>query len=57
MTTLYKMAHRRSLECVGASAPGLPRCWSQGADEAEAIQNLGRAILEYPAVASELRSV
>jgi predicted RNase H-like HicB family nuclease len=32
----------------------LPGCWSQGATEAEALENIREAIREYLAVAAEL---
>ena len=34
--------------------PGLPGCWSQGADEAEALANIQSAIREYLVVREEL---
>jgi len=34
--------------------PGLPGCWSQGATEEEALQNIRIAIQEYVAAAEEL---
>jgi len=33
--------------------PGLPGCWSQGATEAEALENVRDAIQEYLAVVDE----
>ncbi|MHB9119623.1 MAG: type II toxin-antitoxin system HicB family antitoxin [Burkholderiales bacterium] len=33
--------------------PGLPGCWSQGATEAEAIENIKDALREYLAVVDE----
>jgi len=32
----------------------LPGCWSQGATEAEALENIREAIREYLAIAAEL---
>ena len=34
--------------------PGLPGCWSQGATEAEALENIEDAIKEYLAAVDEL---
>jgi len=31
----------------GVSVPGLPGCWSQGASENEALENIRDAIREY----------
>jgi predicted RNase H-like HicB family nuclease len=50
----YKVALHRSEEGVSVSVPGLPGCWSQGATEQEALENIRDAIREYLAVASEL---
>jgi predicted RNase H-like HicB family nuclease len=36
------------------SCPGLPGCWSQGATEEEALENIQDAIREYLAVAAEI---
>ena len=49
----YKVALHRSEEGIAASVPGLPGCWSQGATEAEAIENIRIAIVEYLAVVDE----
>ena len=35
------------------SVPGLPGCWSQGATEDEALENIKDAIREYIAVVDE----
>ncbi len=43
----YKVALHRSDEGVNVSVPGLSGCWSQGRDEAEAIDNIRDAIREY----------
>lgn len=34
-------------EGFAVSCPGLPGCWSQGATEAEALDNIQDAIREY----------
>jgi predicted RNase H-like HicB family nuclease len=49
----YKVALHRSEEGVAASVPGLPGCWSQGATEAEALDNIRTAIVEYLAIVDE----
>ena len=46
----YKVVLQHSEEGVAASVPGLPGCWSQGADEKEALENIRSAIAEYLAV-------
>lgn len=51
---IYRVALRASEEGYSASVPGLPGCWSQGATEAEALENIREAIREYLAVAAEL---
>lgn len=53
MTLRYKVALVRSEEGVSVSVPGLPGCWSQGRDEAEALENIRDAIQEYLAVAEQ----
>jgi len=50
---LYRIALRRSKEGFAVSVPGLPGCWSQGASEAEPIDNIKDAIREYFAVVEE----
>ena len=50
----YKVALTRSDEGISVSVPGLPGCWSQGATEAEAVENAREAIKEYLAVRDEL---
>ncbi|MGC1694993.1 MAG: type II toxin-antitoxin system HicB family antitoxin [Pseudolabrys sp.] len=49
----YKVALHRSEEGFAASVPGLPGCWSQGATEAEALENIRIAIEEYLSVVDE----
>ncbi|MEZ5331778.1 MAG: type II toxin-antitoxin system HicB family antitoxin [Thermoanaerobaculia bacterium] len=46
----YRVALQHSDEGVSVSVPGLPGCWSQGRDEAEALENIKDAIREYLAV-------
>lgn len=50
----YKVVLEKSEEGISASVPGLPGCWSQGADEAEALVNIQDAIREYLAAINEL---
>lgn len=49
----YKVALHVSEEGVAASVPGLPGCWSQGATEAEALDNIRTALAEYLSVVDE----
>ncbi len=52
----YKIALQQSDEGFSVSVPGLPGCWSQGATEQEAIENIKDAIREYlAAVDDQLR--
>lgn len=52
----YRIAIHQSEEGFSVSVPGLPGCWSQGATEAEAIDNIKDAIREYlDAVDDQLR--
>jgi predicted RNase H-like HicB family nuclease len=50
----YRIALHASEEGFAVSVPGLPGCWSQGATEAEAIENAGEAIRDYLAVVDQL---
>jgi len=50
----YKIALHHSEEGYSASVPGLPGCWSQGATEEEALENIQDAIQEYLGVVDEL---
>jgi predicted RNase H-like HicB family nuclease len=43
----YKVALHKSDEGFAVSVPGLPGCWSQGRTEAEALDNIRKAIEEY----------
>jgi predicted RNase H-like HicB family nuclease len=49
----YKIALHKSDEGFSASVPGLPGCWSQGATEAEALENIRDAIRDYLSVVEE----
>jgi predicted RNase H-like HicB family nuclease len=50
----YRVALRPTEEGFSVSCPGLPGCWSQGATEQEAIDNIRSAIQEYLAAREEL---
>ena len=50
----YKVSLKETEEGYSVSCPGLPGCWSQGATEEEALQNIAEAIKDYLAVAAEL---
>src|ERR1043166_6070575 len=50
----YKIALLKTDEGYSVSVPGLPGCWSQGATEEEALQNIQAAIQEYLAARDEL---
>jgi len=43
----YRIVLHQSEEGFSVSVPGLPGCWSQGATEAEAIENIKDALREY----------
>ena len=49
----YRIALHQSDEGFSVSVPGLPGCWSQGATEVEALENIKDAIREYLAVIDE----
>lgn len=49
----YRVALRHTDEGVSVHVPGLPGCWSQGATEADAIENIKDAIENYLAVVDE----
>lgn len=46
----YRIAIHQSAEGFSVSVPGLPGCWSQGATDVEAVENIKDAIREYLAV-------
>ena len=50
----YKIVLRQSEEGYSVSVAGLPGCWSQGATEQEAIENIKDAIREYLAALNDL---
>jgi len=43
----YSIVLHKSKEGYGVSCPALPGCWSQGATEEEAMENIRHAIREY----------
>ena len=49
----YRIAVHQSKEGFSISVPGLPGCWSQGATDVEAVENIKDAIREYLAVVEE----
>ena len=51
---IYRVAIRRTDEGYAVICPGLPGCWSQGATEDEALENIRDAIREYLEAAVEL---
>jgi predicted RNase H-like HicB family nuclease len=52
----YRIALHKSEEGYSVSVPGLPGCWSQGATENEAVENIRDAIREYlSAIEDQLR--
>ncbi|RIH86077.1 HicB like antitoxin of bacterial toxin-antitoxin system [Calidithermus terrae] len=50
----YTVVLHPSEEGYAVSVPGLPGCWSQGRDEAEALENIREAIHEYLEAIAEL---
>ena len=50
----YKVVINESEEGFSVSCPGLPGCWSQGATEEEALENIQDAIAEYLGAIDEL---
>ena len=45
----YRVVLKQTDEGFSVNCPGLPGCWSQGATETEAIDNIRDAIAEYQA--------
>ena len=50
----YKVKLEKTEECYAIWCPGLPGCWSQGATEEEALENIKDAIETYLATVEEL---
>lgn len=51
---IYRVALQASEEGFAVWCPGLPGCWSQGATEKEALENIRDAIQEYLEAVAEL---
>ena len=49
----YRIALHKDEEGYSVSVPGLPGCWSQGATEDEAVENIRDAIREYLSVVDD----
>ncbi len=47
MATRYKVNLKKTDEGYAVWVPGLPGCWSQGATEEEALENIKDAISAY----------
>ena len=54
METRYTVSLKKTEEGFAVWVPGLPGCWSQGASEEAALDNIRDAIADYLAVAREL---
>jgi predicted RNase H-like HicB family nuclease len=50
----YRVVLQQSEEGYSVSCPGLPGCWSQGATETEALDNIRSAIHEYLEAVTDL---
>jgi predicted RNase H-like HicB family nuclease len=46
-SSTYTVVLQQSEEGFSVACPGLPGCWSQGATEEEALENIRTAIQEY----------
>ncbi|MCF7708771.1 MAG: type II toxin-antitoxin system HicB family antitoxin [Verrucomicrobia bacterium] len=53
MNYTYPIILKESEEGYAVGCPALPGCWSQGANEEEAIENIKIAIREYLEVVRE----
>jgi len=49
----YRVVLHPSEEGFAVSCPGLPGCWSQGATEQEALENISDAIADYLAAVGD----
>jgi predicted RNase H-like HicB family nuclease len=56
MEARYAVSLKKTEEGFSVWVPGLPGCWSQGATEEEALDNIKDAIREYLSAARELAS-
>jgi predicted RNase H-like HicB family nuclease len=52
----YSVKIEKTDEGYAVWCPGLPGCWSQGASEAEALENIADAIVTYLTTVEELAS-
>jgi predicted RNase H-like HicB family nuclease len=50
----YKVVLSQNEDGFTVHCPGLPGCWSQGATEEEALENIANAIEEYVAAIDDL---
>ncbi len=50
---IYKVVLNKSEEGYSVNCPGLPGCWSQGATEEEALENVRDAIQDYLAAVND----
>lgn len=50
----YRVKLERTDEGYAVWCPGLPGCWSQGATEAESLENITDAIATYMTTVEEL---
>lgn len=50
----YKVELIPSEEGFAVACPDLPGCWSQGATEEEALENIRQAIVDYLAAVDEI---
>ena len=53
MSHVYSVILKKSEEGYAVGCPVLPGCWSQGATEEEAVENIKIAIREYLEVVKE----
>jgi predicted RNase H-like HicB family nuclease len=56
MEVRYTVSLKKTEEGFSIWVPGLPGCWSQGATEEQALDNIRDAIREYLSAAHELAS-
>ncbi len=54
MGVKYRVSLQKTKEGYAVWCPGLPGCWSQGATEEEAIENVKNAIAAYLATVKQL---
>ena len=52
----YEVVLQKSEEGFSINCPELPGCWSQGASEEEALENIKNAIAEYLEVVTESKN-